>query len=301
MTGWAPRWARMSVDPLRVALYVLGTLKPEWVFLRYARLARRQGFARAYFILSLDCDTDADTAVAESVHARLAQLGIRPVYAVPGEVLERGQDVYLRIAASGAEFLNHGYRTHTLYDPQTRSYESILFYHQLPHAGILDDIRRGHDAHLRVLRKAPAGFRTPHFGTFQRPHQLRLLHQALAGMGYAYSSSTLPRYALLHGPTPRVTPCLYEIALSGCYDQPLRILDSWGFRFAPGRPSPESEYRRQLERMVAFFACGRVPGLLNYYADPSQVHDWPDFFHAMSLAAPFAARSYSHLVAEIQR
>ena len=198
------RFGRIVRDPLRYTFVLLGRCAPEILFLNYARLAKGQRLRRSYFILSFDCDTDLDIAVAESVHSRLAEIGIVPVYAVPGQLLEKGADVYRRIADSGAEFINHGYYVHTHFHPDTRIYMSSFFYDRLSPETILDDIQRGHQAHLAVLGKAPRGFRVPHFATFQRPAHLNFLHNALERMGYQYSSSTMPLYGFRYGPAPRV-------------------------------------------------------------------------------------------------
>lgn len=283
---------------------LLGRHKPEILFNHYVRLARRQGLRRAYFILSFDCDTDLDIEVVEEVHTRLAEIGIMPVYAVPGQLLERGKAVYRRLADQGAEFINHGYYTHTRYHSQTGAYESIFFYDQLPRETILDDIRRGHRACLEVVGQAPTGFRVPHFGTFQHPKHLKFLHKTLADMGYAYSTSTAPVYGFWRGPAQQVTTAagtLHELPVSGCFDYPLRILDSWGFRYAPGRRLGEEDYLEQFDKAVCFFDHLGHCGLLNYYVDPSQVYDWPQFFEAIRRAAPLAIDSYSHFLRDLQQ
>ncbi len=299
MNRWMTRAARAARHPLAISVARLNNTFPVVRLLAYVWLARRQGVQRTYFILSFDCDTERDIEVVEAVHTRLADSGIVPVYAVPGQLLEQGVEVYRRLAQSGAEFLNHGYAIHSRYHPHTRTYESTLFYDRLPPAAVLDDIRRGHQAHLDVLGRAPQGFRVPHFATFQQPEHLAFLHRTLHEMGYTYSSSTMPRYGLRYGPLPRMHTGLYEIPVSGCYDWPLKILDSWGFRYDPNRQVSEAMYRQQLHKMAAFFASQRRVGLLNYYADPSQVYDWPDFFASMEQLAPFALTSYRRLLQEV--
>ena len=276
---------------------LLAKLRPQQLLHSYVRRAARQGLQRTYFILSFDCDTERDIEVVGDLHDRLRSLGITPVYAVPGALLEKGADAFRAVAATGAEFINHGYAVHTLYRSGTAEWESTLFYDRLPAEAVVEDIKRGHEAIVSVLGAIPAGFRVPHFGTFQRPEHLTLLHDTLSEMGYRYSSSTLPLTGLLRGPARRVRNDLWEIPVSGCFDNPLQILDSWSFRFAPGARSAgrEGEYRVQMEKMLEFFSDSR-PGLLNYYADPSQVHDWDDFFRCMEKAAPIAIGSYRELI-----
>jgi hypothetical protein len=229
----------------------------------------------------------------------LQDVGVTPVYAVPGELLHRGAKVYRTIADSGAEFINHGYREHTIFDPATHQYVSTVFYHSLTPDAVVEDIRRGDAAIAELLGRRPGGFRTPHFGTYRGRRRLDWLHGVLAGLGYRFSTSTEPSFALRLGPAPTLASGLREFAVTGCYDQPFRILDSWGFRFAPQRGT-DSEFLDQAGRLADYFTAeGRV-GLVNIYADPSQVHDWPEFFDAMRRFAPIAVDSFAQLLGEIE-
>lgn len=283
-------------NPLEFLFRVAGRINPELLLNHYVSLARELGLKRSYFILSFDCDTDLDIEVVESVHSRLSEIGIIPVYAVPGQLLEKGREVYTRIAASGAEFINHGYYRHTSFYPDKKVYESFFFYDKLTRESVLDDIRLGHQAHIDVLGKAPSGFRVPHFGTFQGSNDLSFLHRTLSEMGYYFSSSTVPFYGFRYGPLHKVNGSLFEIPVSGCYDYPIGILDSWSFRYAEGRLLNEQDYVRQFNKMVQFFKKPGHVGLLNFYADPSQVYDWPDFFECLKLAVPIAVNSYSQIL-----
>lgn len=96
---------------------------------------------------------------------------------------------------------------------------------------------------------------------------------------------------MLHG--------LYEIPVSGCYDYPLMILDSWGFRYAEDRKFNEDDYVRQFRKMISYFTERKMPGILNIYADPSQVYDWPAFLECMKQAAESSVPSYEHVIEDI--
>ncbi len=301
MNRFLSRLIRAGGDPIGLITKIIGHIQPEWLFLRLQRLARQQGLKRSYFILSLDCDTDLDLEVIAQVHDGLKKVGIMPVYAVPGEQLEAGAEAYRSIAASGAEFINHGYYRHCYYDSESRIYRSTFFYDQMDREKVEDDIQRGHNAHLSILGKAPRGFRTPHFGSFQGPGNLRFLHGTLQNMGYLYSSSTLPLYGFRWGPVRQVKDSFYEIPVSGSFDNPGYVLDSWGFRYAPGRRYSEKDYLIQFEKMASLFQKPGALGLMNCYADPSQVYDWPDFFECMKLVAPIAVNSYEHLLKDLRR
>ncbi len=293
------RIRRAMTDPALVWYRLRAGIRPDGLHHRYQRLARAQGFGRAYLLLSFDCDTDLDIGVVEQVHERLHDIGITPVYAVPGELLERGAAVYRAIAATGAEFLNHGYREHTVFDRVSHAYVGTVFYDRLTPDAVVEDIRRGHDAIRGILGRTPTGFRAPHFGTYGRGSQLEHLHCVLAPLGYRFSTSSEPSLGLRLGPAPTLRSGLRELPVTGCYDQPFRVLDSWGFRFAPGRRVNQTDYTRQLGRLARHFSeAGRV-GLVNLYADPSQVHDWPEFFEGLRPLAALAAPSFQYVLGEI--
>ena len=254
-------------DPVLAGYAVRARLRPSAIFRRYAARARAQGFGKVHFVLSFDCDSDEDIAVVWDLHARLLEIGVRPVYAVPGELLQRGQKTYRRIAGTGAEFLNHGYRDHG---------SGRFFYDQQSPETVREDVVQGDRCLREVLGVVPRGFRTPHFGTYQRPAQLRHLHGVLGALGYRFSTSTMPLYGFRYGPAfDRFG--VTELPLSGMGSRPLTLLDTWGCFKAPDRRFTPEDYRREgtelLDRMSAAGA-----GLLNLYGDPSHVHESELFF-----------------------
>lgn len=261
---------------------------------RRRRLARK--LPRSFFALSLDCDTTEDIEVVGQVHERLRQAGVTPTYAVPGVLLERGAAVYRRLAESGAEFLNHGYHEHCHLDSATGSYVSSYFYDQLPWEAVVDDVRHGDAAVRAVLGVAPAGFRTPHFGTFSRRADLARLHGLLESLGYRYSSSTPPLFGLRHGPVVPVGR-LWELPVSGRPFRPHRVLDSWSFRYAPGRRVGPKDFEHELGLLLQ--EAETVPAVVHVYADPSQIFDWAGFFTAVAGGAPMAVRSLGALLDEV--
>src|SRR5215470_17243240 len=115
----------LAQDPV-LGVYVLRSkLAPVGLIDRLWRLTAQAGIGKPRFLLSFDCDTDLDIEVVEAVHAKLGKLGIRPVYAVPGELLQRGREAYGRIARGGAEFMNHGWAEHTRLDRARKVYDSF--------------------------------------------------------------------------------------------------------------------------------------------------------------------------------
>lgn len=286
-------------DPLFALGYVATSVAPGLTRRRYQSLAASEGMRSSYFVLSFDCDTEKDIEVVESVHRRLADLGICPSYAVPGQLLELGSSAYRAIAATGAEFINHGYLSHTDYLPETRGYVSTLFYDQISPDEVVTDIRRGHQACEDVLGVIPEGFRTPHFGTYQRAAHLDQLYSTLADLGYRYSSSTTPASALWKGAVHHAGNGIIEIPVSGCFDFPMRILDSWGFRFSPTRTFNAQDYVTQFDRLVSWLTSPGNVGILNIYADPSQVYDWDAFFECMAKTRDLRRVSFNQLLSEL--
>jgi len=276
---------------------LVGRLAPALVAARRCAATRAAGLDRPAFILSLDCDTEKDIAVGGDVFRRLRDRGIMPVYAVPGALLERGNDCYGRIAEAGCEFLNHGQAEHCRLTAEGR-YESTFFYDRLPRAAVRADVVAGHETLKRSLGITARGFRTPHFGSFQAPQELAFLHGLLRELGYRFSTSTGPLWGLRHG-VLRDVGGLVEIPLTGCCEWPATILDSWSFRFAGGRLT-ELDYLRQIVGFKRLMDEG-APIFVNLYADPSQVYDWPEFFEAVGSLSRYCLPSYERLLEMTQR
>lgn len=267
-------------DPVLTLYSLRGRWDHSGLFKRYAQLSRRAGIDRLYFILSFDCDTPEDIRVVSDVHSRLTDLGVMPVYAVPGQLLERGDKVYRRIAETGAEFINHGYSEHACIDKHTGTTVSCFFYDQLPLARISEDISNGDKVLREVLGISVKGFRAPHFGTFQKPHQLLFLHSVLKELGYEFSSSTGPYYGFRYGAMFERFG-VKEFPVSGMWTSPLNILDTWGCYRAPGRTMGEADYLREGKAVARYFNETRSVGILNYYADPSHIAGSESFFETV--------------------
>lgn len=284
-------------DPVFAGYAALSRLHPSGALTAYRAKAAQAGLDRLYLVLSFDCDTPEDIEVAWDVHERLLRLGICASYAVPGALLQEGAGVYRRIAATGAEFLNHGGRSHTYFDTERGEYRSNFFYDQQPRDVLKQDIEEGNRIVTEVIGKKPAGYRTPHFGTFQRPEQLLFLHGVLRDLQYSYSTSTTPLAGLRYGPAFRRYG-LMEFPVSGQGSDPLSILDSWGCFRAPDRTLTAKDYRREALGMARHLGSG--PGVLNFYADPCHVADQPIFFETMAeltkTAKPVAYRDLMDLV-----
>ncbi len=293
------RYLKAVFYPLEITLHLAASGQPQLLWRRFGRLAQKAGFKKLYLILSFDCDTPEDAKVALDLDQHLRDIGVRSVYAVPGTILEQEEKVYSRLLLRGAEFMNHGGAQHTFMNHSAGRYESCFFYDQLHLEQVRRDIEKGHQALEKVLGLRPLGFRAPHFGTFQTKAHLSFLHSLLEGMGYKYSSSTVPFYAFRHGPV-FTRFGLLEFPVLGAFSRPLAIQDSWSYYAAPHRRLDPDRFLSEAKAIANFCQKEKIVGILNYYADPSHVWDQPTFFKAVKawreVAEPFEFRSAIRLI-----
>lgn len=288
------RLGKAARDPGLAWAWTYGRWRPQNAAKRSAMLARRAGLRKPHFILSFDCDTDADSAAVGALHARLRSGGLSPLYAVAGEVLAAAADDYRAIAEDGAVFLNHGFRRHAAIDPASGDVTSTYFYGAVPTADWQDDIRRGDEAIGDILGQRPDGFRTPHFASFESPRELTTLWRFLSGLGYRYSSSTRPLFGLRYGPFFKRAD-IVEFPVSGCLGEPGQILDSWGLiRSGDGT---SRRLRDELQAYLASMEAGQ-PGLLNLYLDPADVAADEDVLVMLTRFAPYSAGDFASLLEE---
>jgi peptidoglycan/xylan/chitin deacetylase (PgdA/CDA1 family) len=248
----------------------------------YGRLARAAGIDRLYLFLSFDCDTDEDIAAAVEIDPWLRKHGIRTTYAVPGRQLEKGAGTWRRLAEAGATFMNHGGLPHA--ERRDDRYHSITFYAEMSPEEVVADIERGDRCVRNFVGVAPRGFRAPHFGLYQRPEQIELVHATARRLGYAYCSTTIPAYALSHGPLVRLDG-LIEIPCFGSWRAPESILDSWTYLADRRNYRLQDTYYELFAETVERMLGEGIPGILTYYADPSHVLDQAPFHRAIELIA----------------
>ena len=278
-------------SPSSVVLFLQNRYFPSHLWAKYIKQC--SSIKKTVFILSFDCDTELDIEVLPQLVANLRSIGIKPVLAVPGELIEKGKEVYKELAIAGIEFINHGYVQHTQLELPQRIYRSSFFYHKLSKNQISQDIDKGHEVICRLIGTRPTGFRTPHFGSFQKRSQLKFLWKILQDRGYEFSTSTIPAVGIRKGPLWKNR--ILEIPVTGCPSWPTKVLDSWGFGFAPSRPVEKPNYIEQIDRLVEDVQAGRNL-VINIYADPSQVYDWPEFFTAIARLAPYNVGSFRDLI-----
>ena len=254
---------------------------PKLIWRNYIRAARQCGLDRLYLILSFDCDTPEDAKAARQLDAWLRQHQVKATYAVPGVQLEQSASIYRRLFDTGAQFINHGGLPHAEW--RGDAYTSITFYHQMTSEAVVEDIERGHEIVSKIIGCPPVGFRAPHFGYFQADDQLALQYGVLRSLGYSFSTSTVPRFAMRYGPVFDVGG-LYEIPVSGSFRFHLDILDSWGYLISPQQPVLKDLYAAHFIETIDRLLALKIPGVLNLYADPAHVYQSDAFYRAVSHA-----------------
>ncbi|MBF0294995.1 MAG: polysaccharide deacetylase family protein [Magnetococcales bacterium] len=239
---------------------------------RYARLCREllaNGKTRHIYLLSFDCDNPEDLPALRSLLPLLDELAIRVAIAAPGEILQRDPAFFRQLHQDGHELMGHGWRQHSaIRDGQ---YLSTLYYHNLTDAQLDEEITRSRDAVASLTGAPPAGFRIPHFGHSNTPEELHRVHSRLPPLGIAYSSSTLPRMAIRHGPLYPAQEGLLELPISPSFCKPTAILDTFSHGFDHRAKPAKSfqEYHAEFMRMLEY-AVRKPAWVCNLYCDPSQ-------------------------------
>jgi peptidoglycan/xylan/chitin deacetylase (PgdA/CDA1 family) len=278
------RLRRFLADPVgvlrrRLAPGSPATPDPFLEILRnYGAISRASGVDRLYLFLSFDCDTDLDIPASDEVHEFLSSLGIKMTMAVPGTQLRNGAAVYGNLATKGIEFMNHGFLPHTKWEGG--QYVSTTFYHQMPDADVAADIRNGHEAVMSITGRAPNGFRAPHFGLYQEPRQLALVHSTARELGYRYCSTTIPAVGHRHGPAFDAGGVI-ELPTFGSVRAPTTILDSWTYLTDRRDYALGDDYAELVIETVDTMLAEEIPGLLSWYGDPCHVVGQEPFLRAM--------------------
>ena len=292
------------ITPMQIIRKIRSWLNPsmdtEGDLCFYSNLSRRQNITKPYLIISFDCDTPMDVDASREIVPWFKSHGIPAVFAVPGARIEASPSDFSSFAEMGFEFMNHGYLDHAAYDHQKRTYYSITWYHEMQPEEIRQDIISGHRAIVEATGIIPKGFRAPHFGHLDEK-DLATIYPTLISLGYTYASTTMPRSGLAHGAVYEVMPGLFEFPLSGTYDDPRVLLDSWQFLAAPDRIYSGKDYVMQFRKLVDCFAGKNRPCILNLYVDPSHILGFPDFFQCIdyALTRDFMITTYSGIFPSI--
>lgn len=257
---------------------------------RFSDQARLNGVEGLYLFLSFDCDTDLDIEASRRMHDFLGGLGIRMTMAVPGTQLLNGAEVYAGLGADGVEFMNHGFLPHAAW--QDDSFISTTFYHEMADEAVAADIRKGHETVASVIGLPPSGFRAPHFGLYQEPRQLELVHRTARELGYLYCSTTIPSFGHAHGPVVDAGG-IVELPTFGSVRAPTTILDSWTYLTDRRDYVLDGLYADLMIETVDTMLDRGMSGILSWYADPSHVIGQEPFERAMTHIARRGMRSLS--------
>jgi len=274
------KFKNLLINPHYYIWKAVTNINPNIYFERTSKFAKKFGINDIYLILSFDCDTQKDIDVLEILNNKLSKIGIKPVYAIPGELILSNINTLKKIKDQGAEFINHGFKTHTLFIKEKNLNKSIFFYDELNKSTIKKDIEKGDFAIKEALKIDPKGFRTPHFGTFQSKSQRTFLYDILRNLNYEFSTSTSPDKSFFQGPI-HINSGLYEIPVSGCGYKPFNILDSWYFS-CPKPSKTSKDYYLEAEKVTTFVKDKGI-GILNYYTDPSHIVHNKNFWDALNL------------------
>lgn len=244
----------------------ISKITPRLVWALRRRSMKNLNLTEPLIVVSCDCDTDEDTAVVLEIDTKFSLIGIIPEYAVPGEVLIRGSSTYLELHRRGRKFLNHGYFDHVT-ALSNEPAQNIFIYSDLTVFEIEDDMARGHAAIKDLFGSTPTGWRTPHFGSFEKRNQLSLIANLCKKFGYTYSSSSTGFHSLKHGPI-NLSGFTAEIPVTGHGSAGLGVLDSWSFlkNKADSNSFNSATFLAELRQIVNKFKG--INFLLNIYLDP---------------------------------
>lgn len=274
------RCKKILSEPKMLGIYIKSKLSKQRLYKQYSQSCARKGVQGRMFILSFDCDTLKDSEVIIDIINKLKVLRITPVLAVPGELLIQGSEQYKSALELGAQFINHGYKTHSI---KTKDgYASVFDYYNISNEKVIEDIIKGHTAIKEVLGIEPKGFRTPHFGNFQKKKQFNLLYRTLKELKYDYSTSTIPYFAFEYGAVIEHDGIL-EVPVTGLVTEPLRVYDSFMFYDNERDCLNGSQYKSEGAQLVEFYKNHVENGIINIYVDPSQVYKNNEFFETMGL------------------
>lgn len=230
-------------------------------------------------LLSFDCDNFEDIVAIEEIFNFLRINNIKATLAVPGEILLRGKEDFLKLHQGGHEFIGHGYKKHC--QIINGKYLSTLYYNQLNDKEIEEDIIRGNEVIKNLFGYQPFGFRIPHFSRNKR--ELQKVYRILAQEGIKYSSSTPPLFTILKGPIFKSYYSIYEIPVSGGYYKPLDIFDTYNYGFSKDSNRDNfKDYLKNFVKLIDFYFNKNV--CLNLYCDPSQAVQMREWFEAINYA-----------------
>jgi peptidoglycan/xylan/chitin deacetylase (PgdA/CDA1 family) len=238
--------------------------------------------AKGAVTISFDCDTERDVAAFPAILDILSKHGVRASFAVIGSLLRESPDSYRTVLDGGHELFCHGNSRHTSTDGT--KYHSDLFYEELSWEEIESEVERSRAAIMETLGVEPLGFRTPHFGTFQRREQVDRLFRILERHNLRYSSSLLMWHARSQDRLG-ASEDVIEFPLSTSVGPPISIIDSWNMIIRDRERGRPPRLERAFFRALREVRQAASPVYLNVYFDPSHVFEYPPFDRMIAAVA----------------
>jgi len=134
-------------DVVKLIARIIGRLSPDLILLIKKKVNKGRKLRNKSMLFILDCDTHKDIECILKVLEDLHNVGIKPLLAVPGELLIQGQEVYKQVSLKGYKFINHGFKQHTFIDEKGR-YVSNYFYEKINKVERQNDILGGHRGNI---------------------------------------------------------------------------------------------------------------------------------------------------------
>lgn len=263
---------------IKVSIYslilrkILGFIIPKTCFFqvnKFPDFLKLPSKKKILLFLSFDVDCLCDSTAIPELCNLLDQKSISCNWAIIGKLLEENPDDYKPIMERKDEIINHGYSPHNSINSKGVYYAS-LFYHKMSFSEIEKEVRANQEAIHKHLGLSPIGFRTPHFGTFQKKEQLWQLYKILNENRILYSSSVHSLvqnvYDLQNNPHN-----IAEIPFSTRAGSTMSIFDSWEYLAAPNRRRTPQQFFPHFKRIINYALESKNPILLNFYFDPSHV------------------------------
>lgn len=282
-------------DPLYLYNWARSKISSRFYLSSLEKQGKQLNLDTPKFLLSFDCDTVADISAAKRLFQKFSNFNIYPLIAAPADIIEEGLETFQELAAQGAVFINHGSKHHAAVNSNNEIY-STFTYENTPEQVWQQDIIDGHHRLKNYLGVSVKGFRTPHFGEFSSPSNLKKLYKLLIDLGYNYSSSTTPIHVRIARRSHKWSENkIIEFPVNGQIQQPSQIIDSWSFMQSGENRQQIKEILCALNSYINVFNA-ETKIFLNLYFDPAQLEQQKEICDSLIRFAPWAIKSFEELI-----
>ena len=282
-------------NPKLLCFLLISQISPGIINFKSYKSFKSLNLKNSYFTISLDCDTIEDLKIIPKLQNKFTDMNIYPTYAVPGELILKDKNLFKDLKSQGSEFINHGFNLHTEYNKKNKRYKSTHFYNDYTNEQIKNDITQGHEILSELLNEEPKGFRTPHFGTIVKEKTKQHIYKILKDLNYLFSTSTIPSDQFWSKPIYKKNEII-EIPITGSFDKPNIIMDSWNFKYAENRYFRKNDYSKQILKIKDYFKKKNTNFFINIYVDPSHVYYWDNFFEAINSLQQLVNINYMNFI-----